>query len=68
MLVLTRKVGQRIMVPGCDMTISVLRVAGNSVRLGISAPLEVTVHREETYRKLERKNGRVLRDHGDEAV
>lgn len=68
MLVLTRKVGQRIMVPGCHMTISVVKVAGNSVRLGISAPPEITVHREGVYRKLEHEDGRILEDHGDEAA
>ena len=68
MLVLTRKVGQRIMVPGCDMTISVVRVAGNSARLGISAPPEITVHREEIYRKLEHEDGQIPEDHGDEAA
>ena len=50
MLVLSRKVGQKIVVPGCDMTISVVNVSRNRVSLGIAAPQELAVHREEVYR------------------
>ena len=68
MLVLSRKVGQRIMVPGCDMTISVVRVVGNNVRLGFAAPSEVTVHREEVYRKLHQEELKPGADHDEEAA
>lgn len=68
MLVLSRKVGERIMVPGCDMTISVVRVIGNNVRLGFVAPPEVTVHREEVYRKLQREDLQCGDDHAEEAA
>jgi carbon storage regulator len=51
MLVLTRKVGERIVVPDCDLTITVVAVHGNTVRLGISAPAEVGVYREEICRR-----------------
>lgn len=68
MLVLSRKVGERIMVPGCDMTISVVRVVGNNVRLGFVAPREVTVHREEIYRKLQHEDFQSGADHDEEAA
>jgi len=44
MLVFTRKSGEQIMVPSCDVTIEVLRIAGNRVRLGVNAPRNATVH------------------------
>lgn len=47
MLVFTRKTGERIMVPRCDVTIEVLRIAGSRVRLGVSAPRNTAVHRAE---------------------
>ena len=51
MLVLSRKVGQRIQI-GDDICVTVLSVNGNSVRIGITAPDEVTVHREEVFRRI----------------
>lgn len=48
MLILTRKTGQTIRI-GDDVTISIVEIRGNQVRLGINAPREVTVHREEVY-------------------
>jgi len=50
MLVLSRKCGERIVVPGCALTVTVLAVKGNNVRLGFSAPLDVDVYREEVWR------------------
>jgi carbon storage regulator len=47
MLVLSRKTGERIVVPECELTITVLAVTGKTVRLGISAPAAVGVYREE---------------------
>lgn len=47
MLVLGRKVGERIVVPECNMTISVLSVRGNRVQIGISAPMNISIMREE---------------------
>ncbi len=49
MLVLSRKIGERILVPHCDLTVTVLAVEGKTVRLGISAPAEVDVYREEVW-------------------
>lgn len=51
MLVLTRKTGEQIMVPCCDVTIEVLRIAGSRVRLGVSAPRNTAVHRAEILRR-----------------
>jgi carbon storage regulator len=54
MLVLSRKVGQRVVVPDCDVAISVLKVRGDRVCLGIFAPAELPVHREEVYERLKK--------------
>ena len=52
MLILTRRVGETLMI-GDDVTVTVLGVKGNQVRIGINAPKDVEVHREEIYRKIE---------------
>ena len=52
MLVLSRKIGERIVVPHCELALTVLAVEGKKVRLGISAPAEVDVYREEVWRQL----------------
>jgi len=52
MLVISRKVGQRVMI-GEKITVTVLETAGGRVKLGVSAPLEVPVHREELARQIE---------------
>jgi carbon storage regulator len=53
MLVLTRRVGERVMI-GDHVTMTVLGVKGNQVRVGINAPKEVAVHREEIYERIKR--------------
>ncbi len=52
MLILTRRVGETLMV-GDDVTVTVLEVKGNQVRIGINAPKDVAVHREEIYRRIQ---------------
>ena len=57
MLILTRRVGETLMV-GDDVTVTVLGVKGNQVRIGVNAPKEVSVHREEIYMRIQaEKNG-----------
>lgn len=51
MLILTRKVNESLIV-GDDITITVLGVKGNQVRLGVTAPRDVAVHREEIYQRI----------------
>jgi carbon storage regulator len=52
MLILTRRVGETLMI-GDEVTVTVLGVKGNQVRIGVNAPKDVSVHREEIYRRIE---------------
>jgi carbon storage regulator len=52
MLILTRRIGETLMV-GDDVSITVLGVKGNQVRLGVNAPRDVAVHREEIYQRIQ---------------
>jgi carbon storage regulator len=58
MLVLTRRIGEKLVI-GDDVTVAILSVKGNQVRVGIAAPAEIPVHREEIYQRIleERVNG-----------
>lgn len=51
MLILTRRVGETLMI-GDDVTVTVLGVKGNQIRLGINAPKDIAVHREEIFNKI----------------
>lgn len=56
MLILTRRVGETLMV-GDDVTVTVLGIKGNQVRLGVNAPKDVAVHREEIYDRIQGEKG-----------
>ena len=55
MLILTRRVGETLMI-GDEMTVTVLGVKGNQVRIGVNAPKDVAVHREEIYDKIQKSD------------
>ncbi len=63
MLILTRKVGETVVI-GNDVDVTVLGVKGNQVRIGVKAPREIAVHREEIYERIchEKQNGSVNTD------
>ncbi len=57
MLILTRRVGETLMI-GDDVSVTVLGVKGNQVRIGVNAPREVAVHREEIFERIKQEQAR----------
>lgn len=59
MLILSRRVGESLII-GDDVTVNVLGVKGNQVRIGVDAPKDVPVHREEVYDRLQEEEGKTI--------
>ena len=67
MLILTRRIGEKLIVGG-NVTVTVLGVRGNQIRMGIDAPPEVKIHREEIYQKIQAERKTQAQNDGKTSV
>ena len=65
MLILTRRVGETLVI-GDEVTVTVLGVRGNQVRLGVNAPKDIAVHREEIYQRIQNEKSGEISSESDE--
>ena len=65
MLILTRRVGETLVI-GDDVTVTVLGVRGNQVRLGVNAPKDIAVHREEIYQRIQNEKSGEISSESDQ--
>lgn len=68
MLVLSRKTGEKIVLPGLDVVVTILGVHAGKVRFGITAPANVAIYREEVWERIVDKPTRDTRAHADTAA